>query len=263
MKKLFLSLYLLGVLHASELDLGFGMGFMAYPDYVGSESDNLLVIPYPYFSYHSEKLDIDREGLKSKLFNNEHLSLEISASGSLPVESRGIREGMNDLDPALEIGPALLYDLYNNHNLSIKIDLPLRAVVSTDFKGVDYHGLIYEARAEFEYLLNGYDFQLQTGPVWADKKYNNYLYGVNRSEVTNQRAFYEGESGYSGYKTSVGVSKHFEKFWTGAFIRHYNLSHVAFDDSPLKRKNSALYGGLFVAYIFDDTVSRSLKKWLE
>jgi len=263
MKKLFLSLYLLGSLHASELDLGFGMGSMAYPDYVGSENKNLLLIPYPYFSYHSDKLDIDRSGLKKKLFHYDHLSVEISASGSLPVESRGIRAGMNSLDPALEIGPALVYDLYNKHKLSVKIDLPLRAVVSTDFKGIDYHGLIYEARAEFEYLINGYDFQLQTGAVWADKKYNNYLYGVNRSEVTNQRAFYNGSAGYSGYKTSIGVSKHFEKFWTGAFVRHYNLSHVAFQNSPLKRENSALYAGLFVAYIFDDTVSRSLKKWLE
>ena len=263
MKKLLLLLSTFSMLNAAKLDLGFGAGTMVYPDYLGSKDENVLFIPYPYLSYTSEKLNIDRDGLEGRLFSSSNFNLQVSASGSLPVESSGAREGMKDLDPALEIGPALVYNVYTNDKLSLKLDVPFRAVLSSDLKNVEYRGLIYELRAELEYTYNNYLFQLHTGGVWADKKYNNYLYGVGINDLTSNRPLYEGKAGYNGYKTSMGVSKKFDHIWAGAFARHYNLSHNAFADSPLKEKNSGIYGGIFVAYLFDDTLSRSIKKWLE
>jgi outer membrane scaffolding protein for murein synthesis (MipA/OmpV family) len=230
---------------------------------LGSKNENILFIPYPYISYTSEHITIDRDGLEGRLFSGSDFSLQVSASGSLPVESSGAREGMSDLDPALEIGPALVYNVYSSNDLSIKLDVPLRAVLSSDFKGVEYRGLTYELRAELEYNYKDYLFQLHTGGVWADKKYNNYLYGVGINDATNTRNLYEAKAGYNGYKTSMGLSKKFDHVWAGTFVRHYNLSHNAFRDSPLKEKNSAFYGGIFVAYIFDDALSRSIKKWVE
>ena len=263
-KKSFFTLFsLCSLLSASELELGFGMGSMFYPDYLGSKNDNVLVIPYPYISYKSDTLTIDREGLDKKLFTYGDFHLELSASGSLPANSSGAREGMADLDPALELGPALVYSAYKDENFNIKLDLPLRAVVSTDFKDVNYRGYLYELRAEFEYDYNGYLFQLHTGGVWGDSKYHNYLYGIGATDVRPNRPRYEAKAGYGGYKTSIGVSKKFDKVWAGTFVRHYNLSHAVYANSPLKEKNSALYGGIFVAYIFDDKVTRSLKNWLE
>lgn len=190
-------------------------------------------------------------------------SLELSAGGSLPLKSSGIREGMADLDPAAEFGPALLYNAYEDERLSFKIDMPIRAVLSSDFKSVDYRGYIYELRGELEYKVNDYELQFHTGFVWADSKYHNYLYGVKRHEISEQRAFYEAQSGYTGYKTSVGLSKRFEHLWAGAFVRHYALNGSVIAKSPLKERDSALYGGLFIAYIFDDEVTRSIKNWLE
>jgi len=263
MKKFLILISTLSMLNAAELDLGFGAGAMVYPDYLGSKNENILFIPYPYISYASENLTIDRDGLEGRLFSGSDFSLQVSASGSLPVESSGAREGMSDLDPALEIGPALVYDVYTSKDLSLKLDLPLRAVFSTDFKGVDYRGHLLELRAEIEYNVNDYLFQLHTGGVWANQKYNDYLYGVGINDATTTRPLYEGKAGYNGYKTSIGVSKKFDHIWAGAFARHYNLSHNAFSDSPLKEKNSAIYGGVFVAYIFDDALSRSIKKWVE
>jgi len=250
-------------LNASQLDLGLGVGTMFYPDYLGSKNNNVFFIPYPYISYQSENLSIDREGLKQKFLSYGDFSLELSAAGSLPVESSGAREGMSALDPALELGPALIYTAYEDKALSLKIDLPLRAVLSTDFKGVDYRGYIYELRGELEYKFNNYALQLQTGFMRADAKYHNYFYGVGSNDVTNTRSSYQAKAGYTGYKTSLGLSKRFDKIWAGAFVRHYNLNGSSIENSPLKERNSALYGGVFVAYIFDDKVTRSIKNWLE
>jgi outer membrane protein len=263
MKKLFLSLFCFMSLNAAQLDLGLGAGTMFYPDYLGSKNNNTLFIPYPYISYQSDKLSIDREGLKQKFLTYGDFSLELSAAGSLPIESSGAREGMNDLDPAFEIGPALIYTAYQDEALTLKIDLPLRTVLSTDFKGIDYRGYIYELRGELDYKVNDYILQFHTGFMWADAKYHNHFYGVGSNDVTNTRASYQAKAGYTAYKTSLGLSKRFDNVWAGAFVRHYSLNESSIIHSPLKERNSALYGGLFVAYIFEDELTRSIKNWLE
>ena len=263
MKKLLLLLSSFISLHAAQLDLGLGGGAMFYPDYLGSKNNNALFIPYPYISYKSDKITLDREGLNQKFLRYGNFALELSAAGSLPVESSGAREGMHDLDPSLGLGPALIYTAYEDEALSLKIDIPLRAVLSTDFKGVDYRGYVYELRGELDYTFNDYELQFQTGFISANAKYHNYFYGVGSNDVTTTRGFFNAKAGYTAYKTSLGLSKRFDNIWAGAFARHYSLNGSTIKQSPLVERNSALYGGLFVAYIFDDKMTRSIKNWLE
>ena len=263
-KQLRLFLTLSTLTYASELDLGLGMGNLYYPDYLGSNHTNNLVIPFPFIKYHSEKLNIDNDGIRQQLFSIDKLSVRLSMSGSLPVESSGAREGMDDLDPAGEIGSALVYTLYNDSAFNLTLNLPIRAVVSTDFEGIDYRGYLYEFKAEMEYESeDGYLFQLHTGGVWADERYNNYLYGVDQESVTSSRESYRAEAGYGGYKSSFGISKKFKKVWTGLFVRHYDLTNSSFSESPLKERNSAIYGGLFISYLFDKSFSDKVKEWVE
>jgi len=251
-------------LNSSELDLGIGVGAMYYPDYLGSDHDNSLYIPYPYISYVSEDLEIDGNGVKADLFNIQNLSLRLSLSGSVPIKSSGVRDGMHKLDPSIEVGPALVYTLYDKNGLSLKIDAPIRAVISSDFKGVDYRGYIYDPKLSIEYdFLDGYNFQLHTGGVFADSRYNNYIYGVGINDVRADRSFYRGKGGYSGYKTSTGIEKKFQNLWLGAFVRHYSLTGSSFKSSPLAVKNSAIYGGIFIAYLFDKSYTDKVKNWLE
>jgi len=262
MKKLFLCFLCVTGLHASKLDLGLGGGVMFYPDYLGSKNSNSLGIPYPYISYQSDNLSIDREGLKQNFFQYGDFSIQLSGAGSLPVTSSGSREGMDDLDPAVEFGPAFMYTAYDNNGLTLKLDLPLRAVLSSDFKSIDYRGYIYELRAEVDYEVDDYLLQFQTGAMYSDSKYHNYLYGVKTNDVTDSRAFYEAQAGYTAYKTSIGFTKRLNQLWMGAFVRHYSLTHSTISNSPLKEQNSALYGGVFLAYIFNDDVTRSIQNWL-
>ena len=240
------------------------MGSLLYPDYVGSDHSNLLVFPYPYILYRSDKLEIDKEGLKKELFSSQDFSIKLSLAGSLPISSSGAREGMPDLDPSGEIGPAFVYTFYEENALSLKLGVPVRAVFSTDLKTVDYRGFISQIRSEFEYTTeNNYLFQLYTGFAFADSRYNNYLYGVDSQFVNNNREEYHAKGGYSAFQTAVGLSKDFKKFWLGAFLKHQVLTNSSFSNSPLVRRNSALYGGFVLAYKFDKSFSNRVKKWLE
>ncbi len=251
-------------LNASELDLGMGIGAMYYPDYLGSNINNTRYIPYPYIAYRSENLEIDGDGLQQDIFDWKSLSVRLSVSGSLPVNSSGARDKMSDLDPSVEIGPALVYTLYDKDGLSFKFDFPIRAVISSDFKGVDYRGYIYDPKLSFEYdFADGYNFQLHTGGVFANQKYHDYIYGVKPNDVMIGRDYYKAKAGYSGYKTSMGISKKFDNFWIGSFVRHYSLRGSSFKNSPLVSKNSAIYGGFFMAYIFDKSYTDRIKNWIE
>jgi len=265
MKKTFLPLLIISTcMHGSELDLGLGFGLLSYPNYLASDQQNGLIFPYPYVQYSSDTLQIDKDGLEQKLFSIDELTLKLSISGSLPVSSSGIREGMPELDPAGEIGPSLLYTVYKDASTSLQMELPIRAVFSTNFKGVDYRGYIYEVKTLLEYKNdNNYLFEFHSGAVFGDKHYHDYLYGVAPEYQTTTRNTYQAHSGYAGYKTSIGISKKFQKFWVGTFGRHYNFTHSSFNNSPLKVKNSSIYGGLAIAYLFDKKVSNKIKALLE
>ena len=263
-KQLILSITLLTFMYSSELDLGIGVGGMYYPDYLGSDHTNSIVIPFPYIDYHSKRLDIDKDGIKQQLFAIDGLSARVSMLGSLPVTSSGAREGMDDLDIAGEIGPALVYKLYEKDGFTLKLDIPIRAIISTNWKSFKYRGYKSDPKIAIDYtFLDGYLLQFQTGGVWADSKYNNYIYGIENRYVTSTRAKYKAKAGYLGYKTSIGVSKKYQKIWAGAFIRHYSLAGAVSSDSPLVRQNYAIYGGVFIAYLFDKKFSQKVKEWLE
>jgi outer membrane protein len=221
-------------------------------------------MPYPYIAYSSENLKIDNEGVEHKLFSLEDLTLQLSLSGTLPVESTGAREGMSDLDAAGEIGPSLVYNLYKHDIFDIDIELPIRAVLSTNLKSVEYHGIIYKLKTLVKFKNDkGDTFEIETGPVWADSRYHNYLYGVEDKFVTSSRAKYKAKGGYSGYQTAIGLVKNFKHFKVGAFVKHYSLRSSSISDSPLKERNSALYSGFFLAYIFDKGFSNKVKEWVE
>jgi len=238
---------------AAELDLGIGVGYIYYPDYLGAKHLNSTILPFPFIDYHSEKLDIDQDGLKQQLLQIDGLSLRLSMNGSLPIKSSGVREGMENLNPSIEIGPALVYHLYKSDGVIIKLDFPIRAVISSDFKtNIKHRGYKCDPKITLDYKFNGYLFQFQTGGVWADSRFHNYIYGVNSSSVTANRKLYIAEAGYSGYKTSIGISKKFKNIWIGVFMREYNLEGAVYSSSPLKEQNHALYGGVFVSYLFNN-----------
>ncbi|CAA6816880.1 MAG: Outer membrane protein [uncultured Sulfurovum sp.] len=254
MKKILFSLLFITLLPAQEAkyELGLGMGVVTYPSYIGSKSTNEFISPIPYIRYERGKTKLGRGGLQYKFFDTEDLTLDLSLGASLPVDSENAkaREGMEDLDFALEIGPRLNYRFYTDEQHRVSFRLPLRAVVSTDIKDYRSQGFLVAPNLNYRYKEDNFQFKFKTGPIWADKTYHNYFYGVTQNDVTVQRKAYDAQAGYNGYRNTMSF-KYTQNRWNyGAFVSSFNIDGTTFKDSPLVETEHALFLGTFISYTF-------------
>lgn len=236
-------------------EAGFGFAPVTFPDYRGSNQQSAYVLPLPYFIYRGDRFKIDRNGPRGILFENDRLQLDLSLNASVPVESddNNARRGLPDIDPTFEIGPALKYFLTEEDApLAGRLELPVRAVIATDFTSLDYVGWIVlpSLWVDAKNVAGGWNFSVGVGPIFGDSLYHDYYYGVAPEFATPQRPTHEGDGGYSGASMLLGTSRRFEKLWFGAFLRYDNLEGVAFEDSPLFKTEHALAAGFAVAWIF-------------
>jgi len=236
----------------AKFEFGLGIGSLYYANYVGSKSTQTLTLPLPYVRYRGEYIRIDEDGFTGKLFGIDGLQLDMSVSGSLPASSddSGVRKGMPDLDLTGEVGPKLVYNIYEKGVSLLEFELDLRATLSTDYSSIAYRGVI--SNSQFKYSLNYSEFEwtFRCGVLFTDADYNDYYYGVSSEYVTPTRALYETKSGYSGFRNRIGITYKKNNWWGGAFISHHDIRGTSFEDSPLVETKSALYLGASIAYIF-------------
>ncbi|MFO1433505.1 MAG: MipA/OmpV family protein [Candidatus Competibacteraceae bacterium] len=237
-------------------ELGIGIGGLTLPDYRGSDEQRYLVFPIPYLVYRGEVLKVDRERIRGLLFKTERLELNFSLNGSPPVKSKNnkAREGMPNLDPTLEFGPQLNVLLWEDRpDYKLTFQLPLRKVIATDLRSAHNAGLISNPILNLD-IKNigqpGWNLGLSGGPVFANRTYHQYSYGVPAAYETAERPAYNASGGYSGTQVTLALSKRFPDFWTGAFIRVYDLHGTAFDNSPLLERHRSFMAGIGVAWIF-------------
>ena len=90
-------------------ELGAGLTLLQMPDYSGSDKNRLYLLPYPYFIYRGDILNIDRERISGRVFKTDNILFDFSFFGQAPVDSSDneARRGMPDLDPTFEVGPSL------------------------------------------------------------------------------------------------------------------------------------------------------------
>jgi len=88
------------------------------------------------------------------------------------------------------------------------------------------------------------------GPVFADRKYHDYFYGVDAAYATATRPAYQARGGYAGWRALAATSRRFGITWVGAFLRYDSLSGAVFDDSPLMRSKHAVTAGIGISWVF-------------
>ena len=161
---------------------------------------------------------------------------------------------MPDLDPTLEFGPQLNVLLWEDEpDYKLTFQLPLRQVIATDLNSAHNAGLISNPILNLDINnmgQQGWNLGLSGGPVFANQTYHQYFYGVPAAYETVDRPAYDASGGYSGTQLTLALSKRFPDFWTGAFIRVYDLHGVVFDSSPLLRQNMSFMAGIGVTWIF-------------
>ncbi len=235
-----------------QWEAGLGFTVLDFADYRGSDERTSYVLPVPYVIYRGDLLKIERDRVRGLFFEYDRLTLQLSISGSVPVNSsdNAARQGMPDLDPTLEIGPSLEMRLYQSadRNLTVDLRLPVRTVIATDLRHTHNVGWVFAPLINFEFrapIANAeWKTGLALGPLFGDKRYHNYFYGVAPEYATPQRSAYVAQSGYAGGQVIGSVSRSYQRMWIGAFVRWDSVSHAVFEPSSLVRQNDTLTAGI-------------------
>ncbi len=235
-------------------EVGIGVIPSTFPAYRGSRDQKYYLLPFPYVAYRGDILKVDRDGIRASLFDSERVELNLSLGGAIPVDSAGsrAREGMPDLDGALEIGPALdVLIAEPSPQQRVELRLPVRTVLVTDFHRVDPEGWIFNPQVAWDYESGGtgWNAGMSLGLLFADRKYHAYYYEVDPQYATAGRPAYRAAGGYSGSTVMGTVSRRFKRIWVGGFLRYDNLAGAEFVDSPLVESRHSVTGGVAVAWV--------------
>ena len=239
-------------------ELGVGLAFLQMPDYRGSDENRLYLLPYPYFIYRGDIVQVDQERVSGRIFKTDKVLLDISLYGQVPVKSsdNDARTGMPDLDPTFEVGPSLNITLLDNRQdrYKLNLDLPVRPVFSTDFRSVRYEGWVFSPRLAFEktdlIAGTGWNLGMSVGPIFADRGYNSYYYSVGQAYATPSRPEYAASAGYDGSSATISLNKAYKQLVFNAFVSVHFLQGAVIDDSPLVKSHYSVMGGIAVSWIF-------------
>lgn len=254
-----LCLYLLaGAASAQDalprFELGAAALALSTPDYRGSRSDSSYLIPVPYIKYRGERLRVD-EGAQGIIFDSERWLITFSANVTLPVDDDvPEREGMDELEAILEIGPSINYRLIDHSRSAWWIDLPLRQALTLD-DDIDDIGQVFQPRLSWRKparRLGEWKLRFNFGPLYSSDAHHEYFYSVASEEATPDRPAYEAEGGYSGLRVEFTYSKRFGKTWLGGFVRFDDLSDSEIDDSPLVLEDTAWVAGVALGWVFHE-----------
>jgi outer membrane protein len=233
---------------------GLGIGAAAFQDYPGSDTSRVYPLPVAYFVYNGTFLKADKNGVRGLLLNQEWVELNVSAGVSAPVRNDTARNGMPELRPTLELGPSVDFHLVhaNAGRVKLDLDLPVRAAFTIsgspqNIGGVFEPRLILRLKGLFG--MQGWQADLGSGPMYADKRYHDYFYSVAPQYATAERPAYAAPGGYSGTQFGVVLSKRFPKFWFGAYLHYESLRGAVFLDSPLVQRDYDWSAGVGVAWI--------------
>ena len=243
-------------------EAGAGLAAVSLPDYRGADSSSTYILPAPYFVYRGEFLKADRNGVRSTLFNSDRVEINLSLNATLPVSSKdnAARRGMANLRPTVEVGPTLSLNLWNSPSGQMKLDFraPLRTAVTIETSPRQL-GWLFAPNLTLDvkdpFGLSGWNLGMLTGPYFQDRRYNRYFYSVGAEDVTATRRRYEAPGGYAGSQFTTAVSKRFERYWVGAFLRYDALGGAAFADSPLVQKKNAVSAGFAVTWVFGQSAT--------
>jgi MipA family protein len=230
-------------------EFGLGAGALVLNDYRGANTTHAYPVPVPYFVYRGRFLQSDRDGLRGKLLHQDRIELNLSVNATAPVRNGSARAGMPDLRPTVEIGPSLNAHLWRSADSRARLDLrlPARAAFTLE---AHPHGIgwFYAPHLNLDLAQyaspTGWKLGLLSGPLLAQRRYDDYFYSVAPQYASPTRPSYAAPGGYAGTQVLLSLSRRFQDHWIGAYLRHDSLAGAAFAASPLVKRDSYWSGGL-------------------
>lgn len=194
------------VVERPRWEFGLGGGLFSGFDYPASSDSNERGLVVPFFIYRSPRFRFGDGGVRAVAIERPRIKLDISIGGSLSSSTEGnsARQGMPDLDYLFELGPQLevrLFDrsLESGARLQGRFTSELRAVVSTDLRGLESRGVVAELGVGVNVRnLAGTGVTLITGldASFATEELHDYFYQVDQPFVTETRELFDAKAGY-------------------------------------------------------------------
>ena len=241
-----------------QWNAGLGLATLIYPSWRGADDSNTLTLPAPVFSAWTEQAQLGQGGFNARFGLRERWQLRLSASGSLPVDSDDapLREGMDDLDPTLEAGPALGWHSPERGRWHLRAETLLRGILSLSFDDPRWLGWTLQPRLALHYegfgaqAVEGVQARLAVGPIWAQNKQHRYFYAVTADEARPDRPAYDPGGGYSGTRANLSGTWSRGRLRVSAYVGYDDLRNTAFADSPLRPREDYWLSGLFLSWRF-------------
>lgn len=253
---------LAGAAHAQASDkplweLGAGAGALVLPHYRGADQSHVWLLPVPYVVYRGELFKADRNGARATLFDGERSELNLSLAASAPTRSddNRARSGMADLDPTVELGPVWSYTLLRGEAHRVEVRLPLRAAFTVQ-SSPRHIGWVSNPQINLDHRWADWNIGLQTGPLFADRRFHAYYYDVTEADAVAGRPAYRSRGGYGGWQATAALSRNFGNYWLGAYVKADQIAGQAMGDSPLVRDRQNLSAGVAFAWIFARSSTR-------
>jgi outer membrane protein len=243
-------------------ETGAGFAYIDFPHYRGSDERESYLLPMPYVVYHGDILKVDRARVRGMLYHTDKIELDVSLNGSVPVKNDGARQGMPNLDPTLEIGPSLNISMYRSETdrAQVELRLPVRSVISSDLSYLRDVGWIFQPLLNLDvqnvFDQTGWNMGMGVGPLFTDRRYNQYFYGIDAGYARAGRPAYIARGGYAGSQFVVALTKRFPGFWTSGFMKLDTLYGAAFEDSPLVRSKQYATVGFAITWIFAQSTTK-------
>lgn len=238
------------VLRRPVWEFGIGGGYFSGFDYPASSDNNRRAIALPFFVYRGPQWRFGDGGIRAVAIERPRIKLDLSIGGSLNANSAGnsAREGMPDLDFLFEIGPQLEVSLFDQAmpsggRVQLRFSSELRAVLSTDFSGLDDRGVVAEAGLGLTYRNvrnSGIDLLASLQSTYASERLQDYFYEVAPEFATETRPTFDAEGGYleSGLFTGIGLTPHQNlRLFVGLFSGWFDGARN--EDSPLFETTSS------------------------
>lgn len=245
-------------------EAGVGVAYIDFPHYRGSDQRQSYLLPAPYLVYRGETLKYSRNNARGMLFKSEQVDMDISVNGSVPVRSKDnvARYGMPDIEPTLEVGPALNLHWWRSQDdkASLDVRLPLRAVLASDFSHVQHAGWLFQPQVNVDFKdvagNSGWNLGLVAGLIFADKRYHHYFYNVDAAYANTQRPMYSAPGGYGGSQIIAALSKRFPRYFVTGFTKWDNLDGAAFENSPLVKSRRNFTMGAAIFWVLDESKTK-------
>jgi MipA family protein len=201
-----------------ELGGVIGAGYL--PDYPAAGQSHFQWAALPLLVYRGEILRAGDKGLvRGRLYRSERVEFDISLSGSFPTDAddNNARQGMADLDWLGEVGPRLQITLARAaKDAKIDLELPIRAVLSTDFSSIEHQGFIFAPELAYQndnFMGKGIELKLGLSLDFASEGLADYFYEVPSSFVTSTRSVYNAKAGYMGARLQLSAYKPITDRW--------------------------------------------------